>query len=252
MAEQINVYYSGNLCDVNKFDEEHILTSKLFDILPIERKEKVSRIVPIKGKRESIGAFVLLMHGLANEGIIKDIYDVTGFERLGLTKTEKGKPFFDNFPEICFSLSHTDDMAACALAHYDIGLDIQCHNKSNYRNIYSRFFSEEEISFLDGIIEEDERKKLFFDLWSYKESFVKMTGEGLSCSLDSFTIELNKIPVQIGKISDNDLYYKFGGTKFYPLNLEENISASVCINESDDVQIMAHKVDINKLTARND
>ena len=59
---------------------------------------------------------------------------------------EGGKPYFEDCP-LFFSLSHSGPYAACALADYEIGLDIQ-ERSAVRESVVSRCFSESEREYL--------------------------------------------------------------------------------------------------------
>lgn len=97
---------------------------------------------------------------------------------------EKGKPYFRDLPYY-FSLSHSGDYVFCALSTEEIGADIQQHRRQlkedNRRRLAERFFSEEEKRALEA---SGERGELFYRLWTRKEAFGKLTGEGVAGILD--------------------------------------------------------------------
>ena len=96
---------------------------------------------------------------------------------------ETGKPYFADIP-LFFSLSHSGDYVACAVADYEIGLDIQCIRPLDERLVH-RCFTPQEQSILR---ESKNPDNMFTTLWSIKESYLKATGQGLSGGLSSFSI----------------------------------------------------------------
>lgn len=97
---------------------------------------------------------------------------------------QNGKPFFVNNP-VCFSLSHSGLLCACAVCGGEIGLDIEKMRPIN-NEIARRFFSAGESGFLDAIDNEDERKNAFFTLWTLKEAALKASGESLAEGLEKY------------------------------------------------------------------
>lgn len=94
---------------------------------------------------------------------------------------EKGKPYFKDLP-FYFSISHSGDYVLCVLSGSEVGADIQICRVGDAGRLARRFFSEEEAAALGGAGEEGER--LFFRLWTRKEAYGKLTGEGLAGALD--------------------------------------------------------------------
>lgn len=113
--------------------------------------------------------------------------------RLFFRYGEQGKPYLADHPDIHFNISHSGDYAACAVADYEIGMDLQ-QKKNYHENIAARFFADEEkkmlAACLAGQLNKEQQAELFFELWSIKESYVKLTGRGLSQGLDTFAVQL--------------------------------------------------------------
>jgi 4'-phosphopantetheinyl transferase len=98
-----------------------------------------------------------------------------------------GKPFV---PGMSFNLSHSGELALLALAHCEVGADIERRKPRRWQDIARRFYAPGEQERLFSV-PEPEREAEFFRLWSCKEAFLKCTGEGLSRSLRSYEIELS-------------------------------------------------------------
>ncbi len=84
--------------------------------------------------------------------------------------TERGKPHFaDTEPH--FSLSHSHGVIFAALSDVPVGADVElADEKKDTDRIASRFFSV------------SEQKEDFFGVWTKKEAYAKLTGEGV-CSV---------------------------------------------------------------------
>lgn len=122
-----------------------------------------------------------------------------------IRRAEHGKPFFAEYPEIHFSISHSGSCWGCAFSGQPVGLDIQLRRVSRtapekdgsgkeaeqemgkdrdaerIRRISDRFFHPDEQEWL-------ERGGDFFAVWAAKESYVKYTGEGMKRSFDGFAV----------------------------------------------------------------
>lgn len=106
-----------------------------------------------------------------------------------------GKPCFPKHPEIRFSLSHSGMLAACAVSSRTVGVDAQeiVTGKESFRLIAKRYFSEEEQQKVFRAEESQAAAESpegafdpvqFAEVWTRKEAYVKMTGEGLIALLD--------------------------------------------------------------------
>ncbi|RLB87315.1 MAG: phosphopantetheinyl transferase [Deltaproteobacteria bacterium] len=116
-------------------------------------------------------------------------------QALGFEKNSHGKPRLKSgitdLP-LFFNLSHAGGLTACAvvLAH-EIGIDVEDSTRKIDINLANRFFSKQESEVL-GQTMEDEKKNLFFDFWTLKESYIKAKGRGLSIPLDKFSFTISR------------------------------------------------------------
>lgn len=105
-------------------------------------------------------------------------------DQLTLAGTEEGgKPYFANAPGVFFSISHSKELWACAIAPQEVGLDIQKEQNCRAERLAKRFFHPEEAKWL-----EKKGYDQFCRLWAYKESYVKYMGTGLKNGLDYFNV----------------------------------------------------------------
>ena len=94
-----------------------------------------------------------------------------------------GKPEIVDFP-MYFSLSHSGDYVLCAVSDREVGADIQKLQAADFSKLASRFFTEAEYQALEKCVDEAERQKLFFRLWTKKEAYGKLTGQGVAAILN--------------------------------------------------------------------
>ena len=90
-----------------------------------------------------------------------------------------GKPVFLEHQEIHSNLSHSGNYVVCAVSQCEVGVDIE-GNRSVRTSIENRFFSEEECRWVCEADGEKLHNERFFRLWTLKEAYSKMTGEGIS------------------------------------------------------------------------
>ena len=132
----------------------------------------------ISHSRQSEAARLLLTQALDER-----IPGRTGELRLG--KDEAGKPFLPEYPQIYISISHSGSFAVCAVGDAPVGVDIQVWKKGVSLEKVGRKLHPEERRALSEA-KEEEKIKLFYDIWVRKESFLKAVGTGLLLPLDSF------------------------------------------------------------------
>lgn len=138
-----------------------------------ERREKVARYRFAKDRRLCLGAGLLAAHMLQRAGAC----DLT------LAYAEHGKPYLVNHPSIHFNLSHSGTLAVCAVADVPVGVDVEVvhdHGEDVARYCYQP----QELSWLS---QTPNRALAFTRLWVRKESYIKLTGTGLSREPRSFS-----------------------------------------------------------------
>lgn len=142
--------------------------------LPKDRVKKIKKFKRLKDRKQSLGAGILLLNVIQRHGQTME----------DLIYIENGKPVLEG---ICFNLSHSDDMVACAVSEKPVGIDIEKIKKLKV-NISGRFFTENENKHLE---EYQENEAEFFRLWTMKESYMKYTGEGIKLALNRFEISFD-------------------------------------------------------------
>lgn len=174
-----------------------------------ERQRKVDRFRFPRDKRLSLGAGLLLKEALLNENAAD----------MELAVSDRGKPYLKNCPELYFSLSHSGTKAMCAIDRRPVGCDIEIIDTPPLK-IAGRFFSAEEQSLLNSIADKEQLSRYFYMLWTGKESYLKLTGEGLSGGPEGFTVRL---PFGAQEISGN-------AVTFYELPCGSGYQAALCVS----------------------
>ena len=132
--------------------------------LPRERLEKAVRLLSLEKRKESAGAGLLLARILPRfSASAEDVY-----------ADARGKLLH---PRLFLSLAHGGGMAVLAVGEFPVGCDVE--KLSRVRETVMRRFSKEERAFVEAA-GAAERARAFYRIWTGKESYLKMTGEGLS------------------------------------------------------------------------
>jgi 4'-phosphopantetheinyl transferase len=108
--------------------------------------------------------------------------------------TSNGKPILTNNPgydTLHFNLSHSDALALYAVTRgRSIGIDIErVRDDAAVEEIAQKFFSQNEISSLEGI-HKKKQNELFFRYWTRKEALLKAMGKGISFPMEQFDVSL--------------------------------------------------------------
>ncbi len=104
------------------------------------------------------------------------LVEAGGVEPLpGIERTEKGKPYFPDRPDLHFSLSRSGSLSLCVLGPAPVGGDIELVRPRSER-LPRYVLSDREYTWFAarGSQWED-----FYTLWTLKEARVKRTGEGI-------------------------------------------------------------------------
>lgn len=152
-----------------------------------QRYEKVMRIqAPEARVRSLLGGFLL-------QSAVKEAFQSEKeVLSLPLKYGSQGKPYLAEHPNLYFNLSHSGRVVVCALCDEEIGVDVQEYRKVKER-VAERFFTGQEKEQLRALkADTEEYEKLFFRLWSVKESYIKFTGLGMKQGLDTFIIDWEK------------------------------------------------------------
>jgi 4'-phosphopantetheinyl transferase len=104
---------------------------------------------------------------------------------------EHGRPQLASLPsgapDLCFNLSHTPGMVACAVTiAREIGVDVEHVGRHLTHDVPERFFSAREVADLRAL-PDAEQAIVFFDYWTLKEAYIKARGLGLALPLRQFT-----------------------------------------------------------------
>ena len=146
---------------------------ELLQKLPMNRQQRIHNMKQEKSRKQSMGVGLLLEKVLA-------LYHM---ENSQLSVGEHGKPMIDGLE---FSLSHSGELVICAVSDKPVGCDVEKIRKAP-ECVAERFFSDREQAYLSQFSGE-EYDKAFFRLWTMKESYVKMTGEGMGVPMEQYEV----------------------------------------------------------------
>lgn len=111
---------------------------------------------------------------------LKDMFQIDGTGKV-IERTTYGKPYLKGQEQYHFNISNTDGMVICGISDVEIGVDTE-REKSFRKGILKKCATSLERKYILGG-QETEQESRFFQLWTLKESYVKMTGEGLRSPL---------------------------------------------------------------------
>jgi 4'-phosphopantetheinyl transferase len=115
-------------------------------------------------------------------------------EDLRFASNRYGRPEIGNTGcEKCglrFNISHTRGLIAIGVTqHRELGVDVEnVHARPVSIDIAERFFADTEVAEL-ATVPPEHRQDRFFEYWTFKESYIKARGMGLSLPLEQFSFD---------------------------------------------------------------
>ncbi len=206
---------------IRKIEDEDFtkLKDRLQSQLPVSSQQKINRYKNLRDLQRSLLGEVIVRRILSEKISIPT-------NEIIIKKSEKGKPYLADSKKHYFNISHSGDWVVVAFADEEIGIDVELIRKINYQ-IARRFYSAAEFAELDKK-EGQEKRDFFFDLWTLKESYLKLLGKGLTKSLSSFTIRKSDLEFRLidDKTEISSVFFKQ-----YLLDMEYKLST--CSMSSD-------------------
>jgi len=138
---------------------------------------------------------------------------------------ELGKPYLEG-SKIEFNISHSKKRIALAISdQLPLGVDVEfIKRKNRILKVANRYFSQPECRQLDDALN---KRDMFFNFWTLKESYIKALGMGLKKGLNSFGYD----------IADNitiwDDEYPVDATSFFSYRLTNDYHLSLCVLQRD-------------------
>lgn len=208
--------------------KDNILFYKLYNEVSCHRREKVDRLIFRKDKMLSLVAEALLRKALSDRGI-KDYTFEYG---------RNGKPYIRD-KDIYFNLSHSEHMVMCAVSELEVGCDTEKITDIDFE-IAKRLFHHAEYEMIAKEGTEEEKRHMFFRLWTLKESFMKATGLGMELSPNSFCIDIKNNEISVLQNISKKKYY------FKEYDFNDGYKYAVCslgLNFEDRVEFVSFKED---------
>lgn len=135
-------------------------------LLPKERQGKIARYRFEQDKLLSLAAGLLIRRAVGDSPLYSGSH---------------GKLYAEN--GIFFSVSHSGRIAAIAVDDREIGLDVEQLRDEKQLKIADRFYHPAERAY---VVASKDPCRAFCEIWTRKEAYLKMTGEGISADLTAF------------------------------------------------------------------
>jgi 4'-phosphopantetheinyl transferase len=141
---------------------------KISSVWP-ERALMISRLAKREDRLRSLAASLLLYEVLGGGEILHE---------------GTGKPYMTDAPR--FNLSHSGDYAVLAVDEAPVGVDIEKWAEADFTALSDAAFHSDE----RALLARGDTPKTFFDIWTLKESYLKMTGSGLLSDPRAFAVSV--------------------------------------------------------------
>lgn len=184
--------------DLDQMNNETL--KRCMQYLPEDRKAKALRYRREIDRKLSVASYLLLIYALHKEFKLSSPT---------IAYTDKGKPYLPDYPDIHFNISHCPQGCVCAVSDKPIGVDIQDIRPFS-QNIANRCCSTEELLLLK---QSADPAACFTQMWAMKESYLKMTGEGIAQSLPA--IDTTGIYSAIHTTYTNNCYIAVSSAHFF-------------------------------------
>ena len=152
------------------------------------------RLLKVMSYRQDIDRFLCAKSFLMLEAMLRKNFALNKCPEFSYESN--GKPFFRKYPRIFFNISHCHRGIACAIMDKPVGIDIE--EIQFDEDLAKVILDKDELVSVRNAEEPDVE---FTKLWTRKESFLKLTGEGLRdnmmdvlfCADEvTFTTEINR------------------------------------------------------------
>ncbi len=153
--------------DLTPWSEERFLAE--LSVVSQQRREKALNYRFASDRQLSLMAYRLLQR------MLKQHYGI--LEPPVFHELEFGKPELVNHAKIHFNLSHCKNGVACAIGDVPVGVDIECIPDKLDHDLAKYVLSQREY---DLVLSSANPEVMFTGLWTKKEAYLKLIGEGIT------------------------------------------------------------------------
>lgn len=203
--------------------------SRCFALMSPQEFDRHSRLVFERDKRRNAVTRALVR-------IVLSRYTGIRPERLAFTENAYGRPEIAvaNHQQACglhFNISHASNLVVLAVArHRELGIDIESSERQVPPQLADTYFSALEAADLRAL-PLDEQPRRFWELWTFKESYIKARGMGLSLSLNKFSFGLHHSKI-VAFSCDENLDVSPTRWMFCQLQLDHEHLVALCVERS--------------------
>jgi 4'-phosphopantetheinyl transferase len=213
------------------------------DIIQSLTEEEIFRANKFKFSNEK-RFFLISRYYLKN--FIGEYLDLSP-EKIIISQMKSGKPYVNENIDsnLKFNYSHSGDYIVYAFTKdNEIGIDIEkIKDISEFDELSRTHFSDEEQLIYFELKNPEEKKRLFYKIWTRKEALLKAEGSGITIDLKSLTVlttnEKNANQIKIKFLDKN--------WSITDIMLDTHYSSSVALNSDSYKKIVIYDKDFNLL-----
>ncbi|MCR5526679.1 MAG: 4'-phosphopantetheinyl transferase superfamily protein [Lachnospiraceae bacterium] len=164
---------------LSQYNAERLLSDdaffrEMYHEMPMARQKKIDRIKVPEVRGVSLAAGIL----------VNNMCEAWHIDSRDLITSEYGKLMVPGGRPPYFSISHKHKLAVLAVSKdHQVGVDIEYIGL--YRGaIVKRFYTVAEQAALDEIQDERKKREEFYRMWTMKEAYGKLVGDGLATGLN--------------------------------------------------------------------
>lgn len=173
--------------------------------IPKEKKKTVKKFYYDIDRYRTISGYSLLKY------LAKKYYNISEYT---FRYNKYGKPYFNEYENIFFNISHSHEWVICGISNNEIGVDVEkikdLKNKAYILGVAKQIMTDDELEHLKKC-NGNTLNSEFFRYWTAKEALLKCIGSGLADSLNykicpaengSFTVENDIVNIKHINLSD--------------------------------------------------
>ncbi|MBU3198547.1 4'-phosphopantetheinyl transferase superfamily protein [Clostridium estertheticum] len=190
---------------------------KIDGLLEYISKEKIDKFKKFKFKEDILRS---VYGDILIRNIICRYFNIKNNE-INFMKGLYGKPYLKDVKEFNFNISHSGNWVVCVVDKKEVGIDIEQIKPIEIAIAKKNFTTEE----YERIIGQKDylRISMFYNLWTLKESFIKIIGKGLYIPLNSFNVNIyNENNITVRTKNNLETFY------FKQYNIDSNYKMAVC------------------------
>ncbi len=138
-------------------------------------------ILPIKN---SMQKHIRLYSHLLKRIVLTEYLDIDN-KLLEFGESIYGKPYLVNFPNIYFNISQSEGITALVISDLPVGIDCEKIILKNNLTL-THFLTADELEYCSS-------PSKFYEIWTKKEAYSKLKGDGLNMPFSSFSVISNLI-----------------------------------------------------------